>query len=82
MARKTKENIKKRNTKDESSLDLDKEIIIGIKTLPQPEVPKKSKSKKTSSTKKTMVKKEKVNPKKSKNARKTTNNKRKKPNKN
>ena len=46
MTRKTKENNKKRNTKDEMTLDLDKEIIIGIKTLPEKEAPKKSKNKK------------------------------------
>ncbi len=46
MAKKTKENNKKRNTKDKSTLDLDNEIIIGIKTLPEVEAPKKSKSKK------------------------------------
>ena len=44
MARKTKEKIK--NTKDKKTLDLDKEIIIGIKTLPEPDtLPKKTKKK-------------------------------------
>ena len=41
MTRKTKENNQKRNTKDEMTLDLDKEIIIGIKTLPEEKAPKK-----------------------------------------
>ena len=44
MARKTKENNRK-NTKEEMALDLDKEIIIGIKTLPEQKAPKKNKSK-------------------------------------
>ncbi len=44
MARKTKEKIK--NTKDKKTLDLDKEIIIGIKTLPEPSIsPRKTKKK-------------------------------------
>ena len=59
MARKTKENNKKRNTKDDVTLDLDKEIIIGIKTLPEVEAPKKSKGKNRS--KKKQVKKQKAN---------------------
>ena len=70
MTRKTKENNQKRNTKDEMTLDLDKEIIIGIKTLPEEKAPKKNKNKKKQ-TKKQIEKKE--NYTKSKN--KTKNNK-------
>ena len=50
MARKTGEKNKKRNTKDKTTLDLDKEIIIGIKTLPE-EAPKKAKKQQTKKTK-------------------------------
>lgn len=48
MARVAKEKTKQKNTKDNSILNLDNEIIIGIKTLPEPVVskPKKKKSKK------------------------------------
>ncbi len=45
MAPKAKEKSKKKNTKDNSVLDLDHEIIIGIKTLPEPKVQKKKKTK-------------------------------------
>ena len=41
---KAKEKNKKKNTKDKDLLDLDNEIIIGIKTLPEPEVPKRKKT--------------------------------------
>lgn len=40
---KSKEKSKKKNTKQKDLLDLDNEIIIGIKTLPEPEKPKKAK---------------------------------------
>lgn len=46
MAKKAKENLKKKTTKEET-LDLDNEIIIGIKTLPKPKVSKKEQKKKT-----------------------------------
>ena len=45
MAKAAKENLKKRNTKEEL-FDLDNEIIIGIKTLPKPKVSKKQQKKK------------------------------------
>ena len=41
---KAKEKNKKKNTKDKNLLDLDNEIIIGIKTLPEPEIPKKKRT--------------------------------------
>lgn len=40
---KTKEKNKKKNTKEKDLLDLDNEIIIGIKTLPEPKAPKQKK---------------------------------------
>ena len=43
MANRAKEKNKKKNTKEESTLDLDHEIIIGIKTLPEPKISKKQK---------------------------------------
>ena len=43
MANKAKEKNRKKNTKEESTLDLDHEIIIGIKTLPEPKISKKQK---------------------------------------
>lgn len=46
MAKQAKENLKKKTTKEET-LDLDNEIIIGIKTLPKPKVSKKEQKKKT-----------------------------------
>ena len=53
MATKAKEKKKKKSTKDENVLDLDNEIIIGIKTLQEPKVPKQKKTKKkTTQTKK------------------------------
>lgn len=45
MAKKAKENLKKKSTKEET-LNLDNEIIIGIKTLPKPKVSKKEQKKK------------------------------------
>ncbi len=53
MPKKTNEKSKKKNTKDNNALDLDNEIIIGIKTLPQPNQKKSSnkKSKKSSNKK-------------------------------
>ena len=50
MPKKANEKSKKKNTKDNNTLDLDNEIIIGIKTLPQPDKKKSSnkKSKKQS----------------------------------
>ncbi len=50
MPKKAKEKNKNKNTKDEMTLDLDKEIIIGIKTLPK-EAPKKNKKKQISKKK-------------------------------
>ena len=41
---KAKEKNKKKKTKDKNLLDLDNEIIIGIKTLPEPEIPKKKRT--------------------------------------
>ena len=35
-----KEKIQNKNTKDDQILNLDNEIIIGIKPLPKPKVPK------------------------------------------
>ncbi len=43
MAKKVKEKAIKNNTTNNSLFDIDNEIIIGIKTLPQPEVPKNKK---------------------------------------
>lgn len=43
MAKKAKEKTKKKSTKDEQTLNLDNEIIIGIKTLPEPKIPKNKK---------------------------------------
>ncbi len=40
MVSKSKEKHQKKNTKDNDLLNLDNEIIIGIKTLPTPEAPK------------------------------------------
>lgn len=45
MPKKVKEKTNTKHTKDSSLFDLDNEIIIGIKTLPQPEVPKAKKKK-------------------------------------
>lgn len=57
MANKSKEKNKKKNTKDNDLLNLDNEIIIGIKTLPEPEIPK---NKKISSKKRTKKRKNKT----------------------
>ena len=43
MVKKAKEKNRKKNTKEKSTLDLDHEIIIGIKTLPEPKISKKQK---------------------------------------
>lgn len=82
---KAKEKNKKKNTKEKKLLDLDNEIIIGIKTLPEPEKPKRKKSKKSTKSNSTANKKSsKKNDKKGKikqsssnseNKRKSTNNK-------
>lgn len=53
MARVAKEKTKQKNTKDNSILDLDNEIIIGIKTLPEPVVSKSKKKKSKKVDKKT-----------------------------
>ena len=50
LFKKAKEKNKSKNTKDEMTLDLDKEIIIGIKTLPK-EAPRKNKKKQISKKK-------------------------------
>lgn len=47
MAKTVKKKTKKNTTKESSLINLDNEIIIGIKTLPQPETPKKKKQSKT-----------------------------------
>lgn len=59
MAKRTKEKNKNRNTK-EDVLNLDNEIIIGIKTLPQPEAPKKKESKKKGNKRKKPIKKKEI----------------------
>lgn len=59
MAKRTKEKNKNRNTK-EDVLNLDNEIIIGIKTLPQPEAPKKKESKKKENKRKKPIKKKEI----------------------
>ena len=59
MAKKTKEKNKNRNTK-EDVLNLDNEIIIGIKTLPQPEAPKKKESKQKVNKRKKPIKKKEI----------------------
>ena len=69
MAKVAKENLKKRNTKEEL-FDLDNEIIIGIKTLPKPKVSKKQQKKKV---------KEKVKQSKTREKMKATPNKKMKP---
>ena len=69
MAKVAKENLKKRNTKEEL-FDLDNEIIIGIKTLPKPKVSKKQQKKKV---------KEKVKQSKTREKMKTNSNKKMKP---
>ena len=69
MANQAKEKYKKKNTKEKDILDLDNEIIIGIKTLPNDNI--KSKKKVTSNKKKKNNKKAKSKPKKTK---KTTRN--------
>ena len=43
MVKKAKEKNRNKNTKEKSTLDLDHEIIIGIKTLPEPKISKKQK---------------------------------------
>lgn len=57
MANKSKEKNKKKKTKDNDLLNLDNEIIIGIKTLPEPEIPK---NKKISNKKRTKKRKNKT----------------------
>ena len=64
MANKAKEKNRKKNTKEESTLDLDHEIIIGIKTLPEPKISKKQKR---------QINKEKESPKKSATKKKEAN---------
>lgn len=64
MANQAKEKYKKKNTKEKDILDLDNEIIIGIKTLPNDNI--KSKKKVTSNKKKKNNKKAKSKPKKTK----------------
>lgn len=59
MAKKTKEKNKNRNTK-EDILNLDNEIIIGIKTLPQPEAPKKREGKQKVNKRKKPIKKKEI----------------------
>ncbi len=56
MATKAKEKKKKKSTKDENVLDLDNEIIIGIKTLPEPKVPKQKKTSKKANKSKNIKK--------------------------
>ena len=64
MANKAKEKNRKKNTKEESTLDLDHEIIIGIKTLPEPKISKKQKK---------QIQKEKESPKKNTTQKKEAN---------
>ncbi len=64
MANKAKEKNRKKNTKEESTLDLDHEIIIGIKTLPEPKISKKQKK---------QIQKEKESPKKNTTKKKEAN---------
>ena len=64
MANKAKERNRKKNTKEESTLDLDHEIIIGIKTLPEPKISKKQKK---------QIQKEKESPKKNTTKKKEAN---------
>ena len=52
MVKKAKEKKKNKNTKDDTILNLDNEIIIGIKTLPEPKPSKTQKSKKNGKRKK------------------------------
>lgn len=69
MVKKANEKNKKKNTKDNSLFNLDNEIIIGIKTLPEPELPKSKKKKSKANLKKKnkkVVKKDKSIPKKEK----------------
>lgn len=56
--KKAKEKSKKRNTKDKNSLDLDNEIIIGIRTLPDTNID--NKKKKSGGNKKTVNKNKKT----------------------
>ena len=76
---KAKEKNKKKNTKDKNLLDLDNEIIIGIKTLPEPEIPKRKRTtnKKEEKKKELNIKLEKEitknNRKKNKNLEKSSN---------
>lgn len=71
MVSKSKEKHRKKNTKDNDLLNLDNEIIIGIKTLPKPEIPKRKNEKSKRETKK----KHNVANKKVKNTKAKTNNK-------
>lgn len=64
MAKETKKKTSQKNAKDTSLFDIDNEIIIGIKTLPQPEISKTKKKKQN----KTIDK----NAKKAKNTKTTT----------
>ena len=87
MANKAKEKNRKKNTKEESTLDLDHEIIIGIKTLPEPKISKKQKKqiqKEKESPKRNTAKKKEANKKvpKKKNSKNLTTTKKKSSQKN
>ncbi len=57
MVKKANEKNKRKYTKEKRSLDLDNEIIIGIKTLPEPKSSKKKSTKKVTNKKNTTNKK-------------------------
>lgn len=69
---KAKEKHKKKSTKDKDLLDLDNEIIIGIKTLPEPEIPKREKTSKEKPKKKKEATKSKKDAIEEKNNKKNT----------
>ncbi len=72
---KSKEKNQKKNTKEKNILDLDNEIIIGIKTLPEQETKKNKKSvNKKESTKKMAGRKDTKKPRKEKQKPKTNKN--------
>lgn len=58
MVKKAKEKVKKKNTKEETAINLDNEIIIGIKPIAEPKVQKKKNKAKKNANKKNSLKKD------------------------